>query len=88
MRNNYNKIRFVALLMVMLLTTVNTWAQEKVNMAQTMFHKWDGVGADASYITTYENDGFLLVLVLLPIRSLSHLVRSRRGFRLPRVDGS
>lgn len=52
MRNNYNKIRFVALLMVMLLTTVNTWAQEKVNMAQTMFHKWDGVGADASYITT------------------------------------
>lgn len=52
MRNNYNKIRFVALLMVMLLTTVNTWAQEKVNMAQTMFHKWDGVGADASCITT------------------------------------
>lgn len=38
--------------MVMLLATVNTWAQEKVNMAQTMFHKWDGVGADASYITT------------------------------------
>lgn len=38
--------------MVMLLTTVNTWAQEKVNMARDMFHKWDGVGADASCITT------------------------------------
>ena len=38
--------------MVMLLATVNTWAQEKVNMARTMFHKWDGVGADASCITT------------------------------------
>ena len=52
MRNNCSKIRIVALLMVMLLTTVNTWAQEKVNMARTMFHKWDGVGADASCITT------------------------------------
>ena len=52
MRINCSKIRIVALLMVMLLTTVNTWAQEKVNMARTMFHKWDGVGADASCITT------------------------------------
>ena len=52
MRNNCSKIRIVALLMVMLLATVNTWAQEKVNMARTMFHKWDGVGADASCITT------------------------------------
>ncbi len=52
MRNNCSKIRIVALLMVMLLGTINTWAQEKVNMAQPMFHKWDGVGADASYITT------------------------------------
>lgn len=52
MRNNCSKIRIVALLMVMLLTTVNTWAQEKVNMARDMFHKWDGVGADASCITT------------------------------------
>lgn len=52
MRNNCSKIRIVALLMVMLLTTVNTWAQEKVNMAPDMFHKWDGVGADASCITT------------------------------------
>ncbi len=52
MRNNCSKIRIVALLMVMLLGTINTWAQEKVNMARTMFHKWDGVGADASCITT------------------------------------
>lgn len=52
MRNNCSKIRIVALLMVMLLATVNTWAQEKVNMERTMFHKWDGVGADASCITT------------------------------------
>lgn len=52
MRNNCSKIRIVALLMVMLLGAINTWAQEKVNMARTMFHKWDGVGADASCITT------------------------------------
>ena len=55
---------------------------------QPVFRKWYSVLWHDSILNHNGNDGFLLVLVLLPIRSLSHLMRSRRGSRLPRVDGS
>ena len=40
MRNNCNKIRFVALVVVMLLGAINTWAQE-VSLSSDMFHDWN-----------------------------------------------
>lgn len=40
MRNNCNKIRFVALVVVMLLGAINTWAQE-VSLSSDMFHEWN-----------------------------------------------
>ncbi len=40
MRNNCNKIRFVALVIFMLIGTMNTWAQE-VSLSSDMFHDWD-----------------------------------------------
>ena len=39
MRNNCSKIRFVALVVVMLLGAINTWAQE-VSLSSDMFHVW------------------------------------------------
>ena len=40
MTNNCNKIRFVALVIFMLIGTMNTWAQE-VSLSSDMFHDWN-----------------------------------------------
>lgn len=52
MRRKSNKIQFIALAFIMLFSVMNAWGN--VNMSVNMFHKWNGVGRDASYLT---NDG-------------------------------
>lgn len=50
MRRKSNKIQFIALVFVMLFSVMNAWAAN-VSMSKDMFHKWNGVGSDASYLT-------------------------------------
>lgn len=54
MRNNCSKIRIVALLMVMLLGTINTWAEGIIFNGEPnsaiKFHKWNGVNPGSTIV--------------------------------------
>ena len=56
MRNNCNKIRFVALVVVMLLGAINTWAQE-VSLSSDMFHDWNYT--DRKNVTMTNKDPYI-----------------------------
>ena len=56
MRNNCNKIRFVALVIFMLIGTMNTWAQE-VSLSSDMFHDWNYT--DRKNVTMTNKDPYI-----------------------------